>query len=250
MPVPASEYNIQMVYQAVQLAINIANDPNCGYNQHDRYGPPDFDCSSLVSYCLQQAGFNIDYHGTRTRNIGDKLSGLGFTNVVSQINVNTGEGLQYGDILLTVRKHHVEFSLGYEPNNQIVEAVHDEFGGKGSDKTQRGDQTGDEIRIRRFYKWDWQYCYRWTDGSGGDIPTVTGSFVIKLKELRRGSRYAVISPVQTLLKYLYNINIGKSGVDGIFGKDTEKAVKEFQKQKGLKVDGIIGEKTMKGLLQI
>lgn len=237
-----------MVIRATQLAVQIANDPSHGYNQHARYGP-DFDCSSLVSYCLQQAGFNIDPHGTYTGNIGDKLSALGFTNVAGLVNLQTGEGLQYGDIVLTVRKHHVEFSLGYEPNNQIVEAVHDEYGGKGSDRTQPGDQTGDEIRIRRFYKWDWQYVYRWTDGGGGIIPTVTGSFVIKFKELRRGNRYAVISPIQTLLREQYNIiSVGKS--DGIFGEKTEKAVKEFQKQKGLTVDGIVGKNTMKGLLQI
>ena len=236
------------VIQATELAVQIANDPNCGYNQYNRYGPPDFDCSSLVSYCLQQAGFNIDYHGTSTRNIGDKLSALGFTNVANLVNLQTGEGLQYGDVVLTVRKHHVEFSLGYDDGNMIVEAVHDENNSKGSDKTIPGDQTGDEIRVRRFYKWDWQYIYRWIDGSGGG-GTVVPSFVIKFKELRRGSRYAVISPIQTLLRDQYNItSVGKS--DGIFGEKTEKAVKEFQKQNGLKVDGIVGENTMKGLLQV
>ena len=236
------------VIQATQLAVQIANDPSHGYNQHARYGP-DYDCSSLVSYCLQQAGFNIDPHGTYTGNIGDKLSTLGFTNVANLVNLQTGQGLEYGDIVLTVRKHHVEFSLGYLPDNLIVEAVHDEFGGKGSDRTQPGDQTGDEIRIRRFYKWDWQYIYRWTDGGGGGGGTVTGSFVIKFKNLRRGDRYTVISPIQTLLRDQYNItSVGES--DGIFGAKTEKAVKEFQKQNGLEVDGIIGKNTMKGLLQI
>lgn len=236
------------VIQATQLAVQIANDPSHGYNQHARYGP-DYDCSSLVSYCLQQAGFNIDPHGTYTGNIGDKLSALGFTNVANLVNLQTGQGLEYGDIVLTVRKHHVEFSLGYLPDNLIVEAVHDEFGGKGSDRTQPGDQTGDEIRIRRFYKWDWQYIYRWTDGGGGGGGTVTGSFVIKFKNLRRGDRYTVISPIQTLLRDQYNItSVGES--DGIFGAKTEKAVKEFQKQNGLEVDGIIGKNTMKGLLQI
>lgn len=236
------------VIQATELAVQIANDPTHGYNQHDRYGTPDFDCSSLVSYCLQQAGFNIDPHGTWTGNIGDKLSALGFTNVANLVNLQTGEGLEYGDIVLTVRKHHVEFSLGYDDGNMVVEAVHDEYNSKGSDRTQPGDQTGDEIRVRRFYAWDWQYIYRWIDGSGGGGGTVTPSFVIKFKELRRGARYAVISPVQSLLQDLYNINTG--GVDGIFGEKTEKAVKEFQKQNGLTVDGIVGENTMKGLLQV
>lgn len=237
------------VIRATQLAIQIANDPSHGYNQKARYGP-DFDCSSLVSYCLQQAGFNIDPHGTATSNLAGKLSNLGFTNVINDININTGEGLQYGDILLTVVRHHTEFSLGYVNNNQIVEAVHDEHGGKGGSNTQPGDQTGDEIRVRRFYAYSWQYCFRWTDGGGsGDIP-ISGSFVVRIPELRRGKMFAVIGPVQSVLANYYNISVGPSGADGIFGADTEKAVKRFQKENGLKADGIVGEKTMKELLKI
>ena len=237
------------VIRATQLAVQIANDPSHGYNQKARYGP-DFDCSSLVSYCLQQAGFNIDPHGTATSNLAGKLSNLGFTNVINDININTGESLQYGDILLTVVRHHTEFSLGYDNNNQIVEAVHDEHGGKGGSNTQPGDQTGDEIRVRRFYAYSWQYCFRWTDGGGsGDIP-VSGSFVVRIPELRRGKRFAVIGPVQSVLANYYNISVGPSGADGIFGADTEKAVKQFQKENGLKADGIVGEKTMEKLLKL
>lgn len=237
------------VIRATQLAVQIANDPSHGYNQKARYGP-DYDCSSLVSYCLQQAGFNIDPHGTATSNLAGKLSNLGFTNVINDINRDTGEGLQYGDILLTVVRHHTEFSLGYANDNQIVEAVHDEHGGKGGAYTQPGDQTGDEIRIRRFYRYSWEYCFRWTDGSGsGDIP-ISGSFVIRIPELRRGKRYAVIGPVQSILSNYYNISVGPSGADGIFGADTEKAVKTFQKQNDLTADGIVGEKTMEKLLKL
>lgn len=244
------EYSYAMVVTACNHAVQIANDPSHGYNQKARYGP-DYDCSSLVSYCLQQAGFNIDPHGTATRNMASKLQALGFTNVIDQINRNTGEGLEYGDILLTVTRHHVEFSLGYQPNNQIVEAVHDEHGGKGGSNTQPGDQTGDEIRIRRFYAYSWEYCFRWTDGGGGGGPIPeSGSFVIRIPELRRGKRFAVIGPVQSVLANYYNISVGPSGADGIFGADTEKAVKQFQKENGLKADGIVGEKTMKELLKI
>nr|DAW58772.1 MAG TPA: lysozyme family protein [Caudoviricetes sp.] len=49
--------------------------------------------------------------------------------------------------------------------------------------------------------------------------------------------------VQTELAYL-GFNIGKTGVDGKFGKNTASAVREFQKEKGLVVDGIVGEDTI------
>jgi peptidoglycan hydrolase-like protein with peptidoglycan-binding domain len=39
------------------------------------------------------------------------------------------------------------------------------------------------------------------------------------------------------------IGIGSSGVDGIYGKDTTAAVAEFQKQKGLDIDGVYGPAT-------
>ena len=41
---------------------------------------------------------------------------------------------------------------------------------------------------------------------------------------------------------------GKSGVDGIFGNDTLKAVKKFQKDKDLLVDGYVGANTHKKLV--
>lgn len=237
------------VIQATQLAVQIANDPSHGYNQKARYGP-DYDCSSLVSYCLQQAGFAIDPHGTATSNLAPKLATLGFTDVISQIDPNTGQGLEYGDILLTVVKHHTEFSLGYANNNLIVEAVHDEHGGKGGSNTQPGDQTGDEIRIRTFYKYQWQYCFRWVDGHGGVIPDYKESFVIKLPTLRRGSRYGVIGIIQSLLQNVYGISVGSAGIDSDFGKATENAVKTFQKKNMLEVDGIIGPKTWQKLLEV
>ncbi|AXN39869.1 M15 family metallopeptidase [Peribacillus butanolivorans] len=39
------------------------------------------------------------------------------------------------------------------------------------------------------------------------------------------------------------VGIAEKKVDGIYGKDTEKAVKAYQKRKGLKADGIVGAKT-------
>lgn len=38
-------------------------------------------------------------------------------------------------------------------------------------------------------------------------------------------------------------NIGKDGADGRYGRDTERVVRQFQKNKGLKVDGKIGPAT-------
>ena len=46
--------------------------------------------------------------------------------------------------------------------------------------------------------------------------------------------------IQTALK---NAGYYKGAIDGHIGKDTRKAIREFQKANGLKVDGIAGTKT-------
>jgi len=58
--------------------------------------------------------------------------------------------------------------------------------------------------------------------------------ITDMKELKKGSKGDEVKALQGLLK-LY--------VDGIFGSQTEEAVKLFQVKKGLKTDGIVGPKT-------
>lgn len=45
-------------------------------------------------------------------------------------------------------------------------------------------------------------------------------------------------------------NIGKDGADGRYGNDTERVVKQFQKNKGLKVDGKIGPATWRAAFEL
>lgn len=54
------------------------------------------------------------------------------------------------------------------------------------------------------------------------------------KPLKRGSKGKDVERIQRALKI---------PVDGIFGKQTEAAVKAYQKRKGLTADGIVGPKT-------
>ena len=66
------------------------------------------------------------------------------------------------------------------------------------------------------------------------------------KTIRKGNKGELVKKCQQLLvKHGYSLGI--CGVDGDFGTATEKAVQEFQKDNGLKVDGIVGEKTWAAL---
>ena len=51
---------------------------------------------------------------------------------------------------------------------------------------------------------------------------------------------------ERLVKIGYNTN----GVDGIFGSGTHSAVREFQKTRGLSIDGIVGQNTWRKLLNL
>lgn len=73
--------------------------------------------------------------------------------------------------------------------------------------------------------------------------TATG--VISMSTLRNGSKGTQVR----VLQWLLNENGYDAGtVDGIFGSNTLKAVKAFQKAAGLAVDGVVGKNTWNKLL--
>ena len=82
----------------------------------------------------------------------------------------------------------------------------------------------------------------WTDyaipvGMDGEVP------VPDVKPtLRKGSKGPYVVELQNDLIQL-GYSVGPSGADGIYGTNTEKAVKAFQKEHGLAVDGICGKNT-------
>ncbi|MGG3955679.1 peptidoglycan-binding protein [Bhargavaea massiliensis] len=53
--------------------------------------------------------------------------------------------------------------------------------------------------------------------------------------------------VKTLQSWLYKAGFNPEGIDGVYGANTEKAVKEFQKKAGIAADGIAGKQTYQAL---
>ncbi|MFN7854081.1 MAG: peptidoglycan-binding domain-containing protein, partial [Dolichospermum sp.] len=53
--------------------------------------------------------------------------------------------------------------------------------------------------------------------------------------------------VQQLQEILTALNLNPGTIDGDFGNNTLKAVKQFQSQKGLEADGVVGKKTQDAL---
>ena len=72
---------------------------------------------------------------------------------------------------------------------------------------------------------------------------------VELSVLKKGSTGNEVKSMQILL-IGYGFSCGSYGADGSFGSATDKALRAFQKAKGLEVDGCCGPKTWAKLLGI
>ena len=142
------------INSAVAWAVGIANDPDHGYDQSHRWGP-DYDCSSLVISAYQQAGIPVKTNGaTYTGNMVSVFLKTGFIDVTADVNLSTGSGLIYGDVVW--RKGHTEMCCG---SGKLVGASINENGTITGG--QEGDQTGNEIRVRSYYNGSWARVLRY-----------------------------------------------------------------------------------------
>lgn len=57
------------------------------------------------------------------------------------------------------------------------------------------------------------------------------------------------SDVEAVQRRLSTLGFGTEQIDGLYGRNTEMAVREFQAQRGLKVDGIVGPRTWSALFE-
>lgn len=134
------------ICDAVEWALAIASDDSHGYDQIHRWGN-DYDCSSFVISAWNCAGVHTG--ATYTGNMKTLFLQHGFKDVTNSVNLNTGEGLKCGDVLLVHNKNHQHTAM-YVLNGQEVEASINEKGTATGGKT--GDQTGKEILVRSFRK--------------------------------------------------------------------------------------------------
>lgn len=82
-----------------------------------------------------------------------------------------------------------------------------------------------------------------------ETETKAEGYTMNMRNLKRGCRGEDVRALQILLAGRgYNGKMGKP--DGIFGPNTEGAVKLYQKAKGLTADGIAGPKTLGELLGV
>lgn len=87
-----------------------------------------------------------------------------------------------------------------------------------------------------------------TDGiaPNNDIESNEDDVCINLRVLKKGDKGNDVRALQILLE---GNGLNPNGIDGDFGKGCFNAVMEFQKNKGLEADGIVGIKTWVALLK-
>lgn len=215
----------------------IAADQSHGYSQDNRWGNPDYDCSSLVITALERAGIKAKSAGaTYTGNMAGVLTNLGFSNVVKKVTLSSGAGLKRGDILMYHKSGNIGHVAVYQGNGMIVHARGQSYGSPAP-----GDQ-GSEITSSSYYNAPWQYVFRYkaTPVSGQSVGSVSSSYagncVVTMPELVSGNVGKYVKLAQYLLnKAGFRDGAGnKLAVDGEYGENTAAAVTKMQKKAGMK----------------
>lgn len=235
-----------VIQSAMSWAFNIAEDNSHGYSQANRWGP-DYDCSSFAIKAYQEAGLPLKEHGANyTGDMYAAFRSCGFQDVTKSIDLNSGNGLRFGDVLLSHNSIKQHAAL-YAGDGKIVHARTSE----GNTKT--GDQSGNEIRVQPYYG-PWDYVLRFTkaesveDDAVGTEPgesEIVGKqriYTLSIPYLRKGDTGDAVWVAQTLLQ-ARNVYCGPYGADSDFGNGTEKAVMDFQRRHNLTVDGVVGPET-------
>ena len=169
-----------------------------------------FDCSGLVCWSLAECG---------AKDKGFDKTAEGLRQLCSKLS----KPAEDGDLCFKIsdgKAHHVGIYAG----GKIIEAKGRAYGVVSSSVSSSWNAFG-----RLNIKWD-------------EEPK---AFILT-RVLRKGDKGEDVRWVQNaLLQRRYKLP--KYGADGDFGTETLKAVKQFQRDKGLKDDGAVGEKTITAL---
>lgn len=157
--------------KAISFMESVAKDNSHGYDQNDRWGNPDYDCSGLVISAWNHAG--VKTGAAYTGDMYPAFKKAGFADVTKSVSLYTAAGMKRGDVLLSPG-HHTAMYCG---NGKMVDARINErnriTGGKS------GDQTGHEIEIHNYNNHPWKYVLRYTKGTTETVTTAGANATVK-----------------------------------------------------------------------
>ena len=135
-----------VVKKALEWAYQTANDDSVGYsmNPNLRNGPDYYDCSAFVIHAYRYGGLSLS-NATYTGNMYESFLAEGFEDVTSQVDLNTGEGMIAGDVLLNT----IEHTEIYTGNGKKI--------GAHTDRYAKADQVSENA----YSNHPWNYVLRY-----------------------------------------------------------------------------------------
>jgi len=178
-----------------------------------------FDCRGFTDWCLNRIGF--DLYGDTCLSQWNHAANWSSKGTISSMPKDTL-------CCLFIYKNGKWTHTGFGYNQETCEC-----------------SSGVQYFYKRSTKWT-----HWAvpAGIGGDTPIPPSPQPEKKPTIRRGSTGPYVVECQKDLMQL-GYDVGRTGADGIFGKNTEAAVKAFQRDhkdvngNQLKADGIVGQLT-------
>lgn len=219
-----------------------ADDAHHGYDQEDRWGEyGDYDCSSAIITAVEQAGIPVKSKGraTYTGNMKRAFLQCGYEDVTAEVNLKNGAGCLRGDVLLNERNH----TAMYCGNGVVVDASINEYGRVTGGST--GDQTGREFWKHPYYNYPWDCVLRYKEKETMKRSGYKKG-VVRVAYVRLNYTGAMVSLLQFLLNLTENAGLT---IDGIFGQETDRAVRAFQEKNNISVTGICNVTTFRYLMR-
>lgn len=174
------------------------------------------DCSGLLKWAFQALGGDV-YHGSDT--IFRKYT-VRTGPVAGQVAIKPGTAVF---MVNSGRRTHVGLYVG---QGKCIEA--------------QGTRTG--VVESELSAWD-----EWGTLVGVDYTGVAAETIeADCPTLRRGDEGPQVLAAQELL-LAAGFTVGEKGADGVFGRDTEAAVRALQEARGLAPDGVVGPLTWQAL---
>ena len=181
------------------------------------------DCSGLFSWAFKKLGSYM-YHGSDTM----YRKYCKYHGELNKGQRTDGQALKPGTAVFCwngKKYSHVGLYVG---NGVVIEAA--------------GSQQG--VIKSKVTATKWKY---WGELINVSFDAKGDDTVVWHPTIRRGSKGDDVREAQTIL-YNLGYGLGSYGIDGDFGKATEAAVKEFQRDHGLTQDGVVGPMTWDALL--
>ena len=185
-----------------------------------------WDCSGLTRWAAKQHGISYHHGSNSMWNYDSAHRG----------ELIKGMDLPEGAYVYTGTKDKKPHIGTYTGDGLVTEAA--------------GSNSG--VIQTKLHGGKWKY---WSLGKGIEYDFIPGKetepvastpTTEKRPTLRKGNKNIYVKQVQEKLLAL-GYSLGICGVDGDFGNATEAAVKQFQKDHGLVVDGVVGAKTYAAL---